>query len=405
MPQPQIRFDHVYKKFSKGQKFDSLRDYLPALAKRWASRSGDELQEREFWSVRDVSFTVKPGQVLGIIGHNGAGKSTILKLLTKILRPTRGNITLRGRVGALIEVAAGFHPDLTGRENVFLQGSIMGMRRREIALRFDEIVEFSGISEFIDTPVKRYSSGMNARLGFSIAAHLDPDVLIIDEVLAVGDAAFQQRAFERLASLANESRPVVVVSHQLDRILSLCTDAILMERGVAATIGTPQECVLAYTAGLGMVQDAPDVSPFRFTSVRVTPDTLAPGDPFRVTLDCDRHGVHQQDFTVGFSVRSSTSEKSAFATSTGRFSVPLPDGETFRVGFDLKCNLGGGIYYVDAHAYDRVRGITVHGPRCLLTVNPALTFTGGTNLEPRVSVTTADIQDRSVTIGAAEAAS
>ena len=240
MAEPEIAFDHVYKKFAKGQKFDSLRDYLPALARRWARRNGDELEEREFWSVRDVSFAVKPGQVLGIIGHNGAGKSTILKLLTRILRPTRGRIEVTGRVGALIEVAAGFHQDLTGRENVFLQGSIMGMRRREIAARFDEIVEFSGIAEFIDTPVKRYSSGMNARLGFSIAAHLDPDVLIIDEVLAVGDAAFQQRAFERLAALANESRPVVVVSHQLDRILSLCTDAILMERGLSVTKGTPQ---------------------------------------------------------------------------------------------------------------------------------------------------------------------
>ena len=189
MATPGIEFHHVWKRFRRGELHDSLRDLLPAMAKRLVGRAqrADELRTGDFWALKDVSFRVEPGQALGIIGPNGAGKSTVLKILTRILRPNRGGCTVRGRIGALIEVAAGFHPDLTGRENVFLQGAIMGMSAADTLRKFDEIVEFSGIADFIDTPVKRYSSGMNARLGFSIAVHLDPDVLIIDEVLAVGD--------------------------------------------------------------------------------------------------------------------------------------------------------------------------------------------------------------------------
>ena len=179
----------------------------------------DALDAQEFWALRDVSFEVKPGEALGIIGPNGAGKSTALKLLTKILRPTAGRCQVRGRVGALIEIAAGFHPDLTGRENLYLQGAIMGMKRAEVTAKLDDIIDFSGIRDFIDTPVKRYSSGMNARLGFAIAAHVDPDVLLIDEVLAVGDFAFQQKCYERLAAVPRVGRGhrVRVAQHAGDR--------------------------------------------------------------------------------------------------------------------------------------------------------------------------------------------
>jgi ABC-type polysaccharide/polyol phosphate transport system ATPase subunit len=193
-----------------------------------------------------VSFEVKPGEALGIIGANGAGKSTILKLLTRILRPTRGRCEVRGRVGALIEVAAGFHPDLTGRENVYLQGSIMGMRQAEIARAFDQIVDFSGVAEFIDTPVKRYSSGMNARLGFSIAAHLNPDVLLVDEVLAVGDVAFQERCIARMRALLARGIPVVFISHNLPAIVDLCTRGIVIERGSLVFDGAPAEAAAMY---------------------------------------------------------------------------------------------------------------------------------------------------------------
>ena len=246
MSLPGIEFDGVWKKFRRGERHDSLRDLLPAIAKSAWRRDAAALAGDEFWAVRDVSFDVRAGQALGIIGPNGAGKSTILKLLTRILPPTRGRCEVRGRLGALIEVAAGFHPDLTGRENVYLQGAIMGMRRMEIDRKFDRIVDFSGISEFIDTPVKRYSSGMNARLGFSIAAHLDPDVLIIDEVLSVGDASFQEQCVSRMRELARSGVPLVFVSHNLSAVLDLCTHGLLLVRGAVAFAGDAADTVAEY---------------------------------------------------------------------------------------------------------------------------------------------------------------
>lgn len=187
--------EHVSKKFRKGESYDSLRDFLPAILKGLKGKKNEiSLGKREFWALDDVSFSVQHGEAFGIIGSNGAGKSTILKLLSGIMKPTSGRIFAGGRLSALIEVSAGFHPDLTGRENVFLNGAILGMKRMEVQQRFDQIVEFSGLRDFIDTPVKRYSSGMFARLGFSIAAHVDPDILIVDEVLSVGDFSFKKNA-------------------------------------------------------------------------------------------------------------------------------------------------------------------------------------------------------------------
>jgi lipopolysaccharide transport system ATP-binding protein len=242
-----VVFEGVWKKFRRGERHDSLRDLVPALVSRLTRRGPAEgLAEEEFWAVRDVSFEVRPGEALGIIGPNGAGKSTILKLLTKILRSTRGRIELKGRVGALIEVAAGFHPDLTGRENVYLQGAIMGMPRAEIARKFDAIVDFSGVEEFIDTPVKRYSSGMNARLGFAIAGHLDPDILLIDEVLSVGDVGFQEKCVARMRELLARGVPLVFVSHNLAAVVDLCTRAILVERGTVRFDGRPAEAVAEF---------------------------------------------------------------------------------------------------------------------------------------------------------------
>jgi lipopolysaccharide transport system ATP-binding protein len=244
---PAILFDQVSKKFRRGERHDTLRDLLPATVRRLlggAPRTA--LQDGEFWAVRDVSFSLGPGEALGIIGPNGAGKSTILKLLSRVLRPTHGQCRIHGRVGALIEVAAAFHPDLTGRENLFLQGAIMGMSRQEIARKLDAIVAFSGISEFIDTPVKRYSSGMNARLGFSIAAHLDPDVLLIDEVLSVGDAGFQQQCVDHMRGLLAGGIPLVFVSHNLPAVLELCTRVIVIDHGAVRFDGEPAAAIAEY---------------------------------------------------------------------------------------------------------------------------------------------------------------
>ena len=231
--QPAVVFDGVWKKFRKGQRHDSLRDLLPSVVKR-ALLGRDDIDSQEFWALSDVSFSLHPGKALGIIGQNGAGKSTALKLLTRILKPTKGRAMARGRVGALIEVAAGFHPDLTGRENIFLQAAIIGMKQTDVAAQFTAIVEFAGVGEFIDTPVKRYSSGMNARLGFSIAAHLRPDVLIIDEVLSVGDVMFQQRCLDRMLEFKRQGVAIVFVSHDLGAVATLCDEAVLLNRKVLA---------------------------------------------------------------------------------------------------------------------------------------------------------------------------
>src|SRR5262245_52239625 len=247
MSQSVVLFDHVWKKFLRGERHNSLRDLIPSLTRRMVSRQPrqDELKLQEFWALKDVSFEVKPGEALGIIGPNGAGKSTSLKLLTKIMRPTKGACSIKGRVGALIEVAAGFHPDLTGRENIYLQGAIMGMSRADITRKLDAIIEFSGISDFIETPVKRYSSGMNARLGFSIAANLEPDVLVIDEVLAVGDMAFQQRCIERMQEFRRSGVAIVFVSHNLQAVSSLCQKAVFLAGNIKAE-GTPDDVIHAY---------------------------------------------------------------------------------------------------------------------------------------------------------------
>ena len=203
-------------------------------------------QSRDFWALRDISFEVQRGEALGVIGPNGAGKSTLLKLLAGITAPTEGRIVIAGRLSALIEVGSGFHPELTGRENVFLSGAILGMPRREVAAKFDRIVEFAGVAPFIDVPVKWYSSGMYVRLGFSIAAHLDPDVLLIDEVLAVGDAAFQEQCLARIRELRRGGATAVFISHDLAAVEALCDRALLIEGGRVAVRGEPGAVIAEY---------------------------------------------------------------------------------------------------------------------------------------------------------------
>jgi len=247
MGAPVVTFDQVWKKFRRGERHDSLRDLLPGLVRKALKRGiARDLEQEEFWALKDVSFEVRPGEAVGIIGPNGAGKSTALKLLTRIMRPNRGSCGIKGRVGALIEVAAGFHPDLTGRENIFLQGAIMGMRRAQIEARFDEIVEFSGVSAFIDTQVKRYSSGMQARLGFSVAAHMDPEVLIVDEVLSVGDMSFQAKCLDRMRQQIGAGVTVVFVSHNLQAVANLCSRCIVLGGGTLLFDGQPEEGLSVY---------------------------------------------------------------------------------------------------------------------------------------------------------------
>ncbi len=242
-----IEFNRVWKKFKKGEKLNSLRDFIPSLFRNALLKDANNgLKKQEFWALQDVSFEIKRGEVLGIIGPNGAGKSTILKLLSGILRPNKGDLAIRGRLSALIEVTAGFHPDLTGRENVYLNGTILGMKRKEIDKKFDEIVEFSGVKEFIDTPVKRYSSGMFSRLGFSVAAHMDPDIFLVDEVLSVGDIAFQSKCAQKMRELLNGGVTIVLVSHNLVLISSLSKRVILLNKGVIERDSIPEDVIPFY---------------------------------------------------------------------------------------------------------------------------------------------------------------
>jgi len=386
-----IEFQHVWKKFRRGELHDSLRDMVPALAsKLFGGRRPETLEQREFWAVQDVSFSVRPGEALGIIGPNGAGKSTILKLLTRILRPTRGRCGIRGRVGTLIEIAAGFHQDLTGAENIFLQGTIMGMTRGEITSRFDDIVEFSGLADFIDTPVKRYSSGMNARLGFSIAAHMSPDVLVVDEVLAVGDWRFQKKAFDRIGEMVRRGLPVVVVSHQLDRIASLCTDCLLLDRGRVVKRGEPDECIAHYvTTGIEPQSENGASLPFRVSAMEIEPKgPLRSGAWLTVKLRGEVSASAGPDNRLGVRVRSLQNAQVVFTLDLTAHEPSLSEPGTFDVTIDLQLNTGKGYFCIETPIWNTLeRRELGQGPQAVTSVD-ATGFLGVVNLHPRVKVAT-----------------
>jgi lipopolysaccharide transport system ATP-binding protein len=389
-----VELVRVWKKFRYGEVHNRLRDFIPALVRRAIGRPerSNALWEGEFWALRDVSFELNPGDALGIVGPNGAGKSTILRLLTRILRPTHGTCSARGRVGALIEVAAGFHPDLTGRENIYLQGAIMGMRQREIEQKFDQIVAFSGIEWFLDTPVKRYSSGMHARLGFSIAAHIDPDVLIIDEVLSVGDAAFQRKAFERINELVQRDIPVIVVSHQLDAIAALCTEAILLEAGAIAFRGSPRDCIAAYlqrgqaeaarSGNTAIVLDRLTVEP---------KEDAVSGETASATVHCViRDGCAPGPEAVGIRVRAVDTGEVMFEATTSHFHEVLPMTGTFSVACELQLNVRPGMYVLESFVWNSMAGRELGTSlTAYVRVSGSSQFAGPVHMHPRVRVVSA----------------
>jgi lipopolysaccharide transport system ATP-binding protein len=376
MSRPAVLFDRVWKKFRRGERHDSLRDLIPgAISHLTRPRGARELASEEFWALRDVSFEAERGQALGIVGPNGAGKSTTLKLLTRILKPTEGRCQIVGRVGALIEVTAGFHPDLTGRENIFLQGAIMGMKRAEIARKLDEIIDFAGIEAFVDTPVKRYSSGMNARLGFSVAAHMDPDVLVIDEVLSVGDLGFQQRCLARMAAFKRQGITIVFVSHHLQAVAELCDIALHLRQSVCAS-GPTSAVLKDYISASHQAMDTPRSSAFRLVNVRLqdedhgVPDVVASGESLRLSITW-QVDEPLSDLSFRFTIYRSTDNAVASDAHISDVELglgPFRPGDLIELAHVFQAHLARGLYHVECSVF--------HNPTqtILARICPAATF-------------------------------
>ncbi len=353
-----LQMNHVFKRFRRGELHDSLRDLIPSLVRN-AVRGNREraLAPEEFWVLNDVSFEVRKGETLGIIGHNGAGKSTMLKHLSGIMQPTRGSIEVNGRLSALIEVGAGFHPDLTGRENVFLNGVILGMTRFEIKRRFDEIVEFAGLAEFIDTPVKRYSSGMFARLGFSVAAHLEPDILVIDEVLSVGDFAFQRKGLEKMRAIAKSGATVIFVSHNLQAVAEFCHRSILLERGRVAADGPTDEVIRRYLDTAAIADKRPAQGPAHIIGTTITgvggeTGHFPAGQKARIAVTLE--AVVPVEKVAVIIELFNTDFYDIFNTSSERLGHPpisLAAGKRAECEFDVDLHLGPGTYYLGVYLY------------------------------------------------------
>ena len=342
-----IAFENLSKSYLVGhqsaqrERYTALRDVIAREARNFARKGldfirgrqivqGDEVEE--FWALRDVSFEVRRGEVLGIIGRNGAGKSTLLKILSRITEPTRGRITIRGRVSSLLEVGTGFHPELTGRENIYLNGAILGMTQREIRKKFDEIVAFAEVEQFLDTPVKRYSSGMYVRLAFAVAAHLEPEILVVDEVLSVGDAAFQRKCMGKMSNVATEQgRTVLLVSHNMPAVLSVCSKALLLNAGRVCVLGDASDCVRQYmneitemsNISLNCRTDRTGDGSVRFIRAYFTNNRhstineVRSGDDITIAMDLENNtGAALTRFHVSVAIRDTTDEIICYFSST-----------------------------------------------------------------------------------------
>lgn len=378
-----LEVSNIWKKFKKGERFDSLRDLIPAMSKRIFSRNQrGELGEKEFWALKNVSFQVKKGEALGIIGPNGAGKSTILKLLSGIMKPNKGKINVNGRLSALIEVGAGFHSDLTGRENIFLNATILGMKRDEIKRKFDEIVEFSGLSEFIDTPVKRYSSGMYARLGFSVAAHVDPEILLIDEVLSVGDFMFQDKCLKKMMEIVKGGTTVIFISHNIPSVIRICPTTILLNRGEIQRYGESKDvCRYYYRAHAENRKLTEDetfvIKEFNlYDKNNIVSNAFMAGDWAKGKLIVESQAAYE-DLIMGFFVKQSDGMV-VFDANSDKFSnkyFAFRAGETKEIEFGFRANLPEGTYYIGIHFMKGEEGFCLYSDEIMeLHVNAPKTF-------------------------------
>jgi lipopolysaccharide transport system ATP-binding protein len=376
-----IRVENLGKKYiidhQQEERYTALRDVIANGAKsllRPFQTQNSKLKTQnsareEFWALKDVSFEIKQGDRVGIIGRNGAGKSTLLKILSRITEPTTGRIAINGRVASLLEVGTGFHPELTGRENIFLNGAILGMGKEEIKRKFDEIVAFAEVEKFLDTPVKRYSSGMYVRLAFSVAAHLEPEILIVDEVLAVGDSAFQKKCLGKMEDVGKEGRTVLFVSHNMSTVRQLCTKAYLLSSGCVSYKGTPSE-VISYYMGEGSKKEDKDIAyrhikgDGRATIQKITINKFLKSEcivsifePLEISLF---YAINEEiDLLEFFVLIYSTDgevQASLFQSDSGQ--LLQPSDKTGKVTLNLKNYLMPGKYIISAGIFDQSRQFT-----------------------------------------------
>ena len=388
-----LRMEHIYKKFRKGEIYNSLRDFLPAMTgKMFQGQELDASDKREFWALQDISFEVKRGESLGIIGRNGAGKSTALKILSRIMKPTKGRMIVNGRLSALIEVTAGFHPDLTGMENIFLHGTILGMNKREIQSKLDQIIAFSGLEEFIDTPVKRYSSGMFARLGFSVAAHVNADVLVVDEVLSVGDYVFQQRCMERIRSVIQAGTTVLFVSHNLKSVTEICQRAVLLEHGKIVTIDSTDAVIREYLSA----SDTP-INPDEKKQVNISKVTMRDRSGEQSTFESGQKAWVDVEVTALEPVEKMAvviwfkdeTQYIIFHTSTERLGFApfsLQPGGTYRCTFELDLNIAHGTFHLvtQVYRYDIQKSFDRRDPAATIFIGSTTAVGGAVNCFPRL---------------------
>ncbi|MDR3567107.1 MAG: ABC transporter ATP-binding protein [Syntrophobacteraceae bacterium] len=386
-----IRAVGLSKKYRIGQrvKYKALRDVVAGAVgapMRWLRRGSQEPKEpeRSIWALKDVSFDIGHGETVGIIGRNGAGKSTLLKLLSRITAPSSGEARIFGRVGSLLEVGTGFHPELTGRENIFLNGAILGMRKREIERKLDEIIDFAEIEKFIDTPVKHYSSGMYVRLAFSVAAHLEPEILVVDEVLAVGDIGFQKKCLGKLSDISSEGRTVLLVSHNLSAVSRLCRKAFWIDGGQLNLVGTAGEVVGAYLAhgrshtgeARWNYEEAPGDDRVRLRAVRIvdgdgeTSHVLDNTHPFFVELEYDLLR-DLSGFQIGFWLL--TAEGTTVFVSGDREDVEGAAGLRMRGRYTSRCKVPG--FLLNSGEYSLSAASDMRGSEIIFVKENALGFT------------------------------
>jgi len=337
---------------------EMLTDSLMSPLRRLRRLRGERSEEETFWALRDIEFEVRPGEVVGIIGRNGAGKSTLLKILSRITDPTEGRVEIRGRVSSLLEVGTGFHPELTGRENIFLNGAVLGMSRREILAKFDEIVAFAEVEKFLDTPVKRYSSGMYVRLAFAVAAHLEPEILVVDEVLAVGDAAFQKKCLGKMSDVSKEGRTVLFVSHNMSAIRSLCSRAILLNDGKVLLDSNVDEVLERYLEkhsenilGYECAEES-DTPHFRKVAL-VETERVAIDKPFHLHIEVDPKG--RSNLVISLVIRNMQDVWAIHSSDEfGAFGKTMDSAGKYARNCEIPAYaLAPGKYFVDVYLEER----------------------------------------------------